>query len=192
MQPHLCIKRPEDPVSYASTCIISDEPEPEPEASCLPSPPPMPSSETRKRRSESPLRIHHPRLPRLQSHAFWTSSVEEMPTYQCNPWDFYKPFLAIDGGQMLALCNHNADCRLIRTGQGSPAADQQKALHQVQHRNFVKYYECYCFEDRAFIVSEYVEFSVNDLLDNALYPTQREIAYIIGQVRQPSRSIILN
>lgn len=53
---------------------------------------------------------------------------------------------------------------------------------EIQHPNFVNIHECYLFEDEIFIFTEYIGFSIEDLLFHSIYPTEREIAYIITQV----------
>jgi hypothetical protein len=54
---------------------------------------------------------------------------------------------------------------------------------QIQHPNFIDIYEVYYFEDQVFLISEYVDFSLEDLLKCSVYPTGSEIACIISQVR---------
>ncbi|KAH9204391.1 hypothetical protein DL95DRAFT_398561 [Leptodontidium sp. 2 PMI_412] len=105
-----------------------------------------------------------------------------MPIYHCNPWDFYKPFLTLDEERMLVLCNHNTIARVIRTGPCPISTFPRNNIFQVQHRNFIDYYEAYLFKGQLFTVSENIDFSLKEMLENGLYPTEREIAYIIGQI----------
>jgi len=83
---------------------------------------------------------------------------------------------------MLVLCNHNTIARVIRIYPLRFSPFSRNTVVQVQHRNFIDYYEAYFFEDQVFTVSEYIEFSVKDMVNNALYPIESEIAYIMGQV----------
>ncbi|KAH6698089.1 hypothetical protein BKA61DRAFT_622623 [Leptodontidium sp. MPI-SDFR-AT-0119] len=64
-----------------------------------------------------------------------------------------------------------------------------RPLFQVQHPNFVDIYEIYVFEDVASVFTEYIGFSIEDLLLRSIYPTEREIAYIISQLIHPCISI---
>ena len=50
----------------------------------------------------------------------------------------------------------------------------------IQHTNFVDVCEAYLFRNEAFLILEYVGFSVEDLLQHSLLPTEREIAYIMN------------
>lgn len=90
---------------------------------------------------------------------------------------------------MLVLCNHNTIARVIRIYPLRFSPFSRNTVVQVQHRNFIDYYEAYFFEDQVFTVSEYIEFSVKDMVNNALYPIESEIAYIMGQVLAGTRFI---
>jgi hypothetical protein len=68
-------------------------------------------------------------------------------------------------------------------------------LPEIQHPNFVNLCERYLFEDEIFAWTEYVGFSIEDLLFHSIYPAEREIAYIIRQVSRISlfpRSTFVN
>ena len=55
-------------------------------------------------------------------------------------------------------------------------------LLEIQHSNFVNLCERYLFEDKIFVFTEYVGFSIEDLLFHSICSTEREIAYIVSQV----------
>lgn len=55
-------------------------------------------------------------------------------------------------------------------------------LLEIQHPNFVDLYEAYLFRGEIFAIVEYVGFSVADLLQHSIYPSECEIAYIISKV----------
>lgn len=57
---------------------------------------------------------------------------------------------------------------------------------EIQHPNFVNICERYLFEDEIFAFTEYVGFSIEELLFHSIYPIEREIAYIISQVSRIS------
>jgi hypothetical protein len=54
---------------------------------------------------------------------------------------------------------------------------------RIQYPNFIDIYEVYYFEDQVFLISEYIDFLLEDLLKCSVYPTESEIVYIISQVR---------
>lgn len=152
--------------------------------------PSTPSVKTRKRLSKSSHRNNQP--PALREKCLWISSVEELPIYDHTPWDFYEPYLTLDPDRTLALCNHGTESRVIRTSRASLAevsehhlsqSQHQSPIAQIQHRNFIHYYEIYLFKGQGFAVSEYIEFCLEDILQLDVYPTEPEVAYIISQVR---------
>ena len=63
------------------------------------------------------------------------------------------------------------------------ANSNRSSILEIQHPNFIDIYEVYHFEDEVFLISEYVDFWLDDLLQCSVYPTEIEIACIISQVR---------
>jgi hypothetical protein len=140
-------------------------------------------STSRKRRAKSPHRIKHaPPALRAPAICFWMSSVQEMPIYHHSPWDFYEPFLALGSRRFLALCNHGAKSRVIRSCPVAAPDWPQKSIFQIQHRNFIHFYKIYLFQGQGFIVSEYIDFSLKEILHNDVYPIEPEVRYITSQV----------
>jgi hypothetical protein len=58
------------------------------------------------------------------------------------------------------------------------------SLPQIHHPNFTDIYELYYAKDQVFVISEYLDFSLEDLLKHSIWPIETEIAYIINQVRR--------
>lgn len=83
------------------------------------------------------------------------------------------------------LCNSSSEIRVItpyaRVYNGSGFR-----LPYIHHQNFIDIYEVYDFEDRLFAISEYLDFSLEDLLQHSIYLTEPEIAFTISQVRHIS------
>jgi len=141
----------------------------------------VPITKKRPYASTALLANHPP--PKVTSKDFWTARMREIPLFGCNPWDFYEPFLKLGSGLTLVLCNNGTEVRVMRIFGDIASRDQGgRPLLQVQHPNFVDIYECYSFKDETFVFTECVGFSIEDLLLRSIYPTEREIAYIINQV----------
>ena len=138
---------------------------------------------TRKNHSASPSsRPNHPwPVPKSLHPCYWTSSIQDMPSYDCSPWDYYEPFLLLDSGHKLVLCNNRTEIRLMRSGFPKSGSFWSR-LSQIQHKNFINIYEVYFFEGCLFVVSEFTEFSLQDMIRYSIHPLEREIAYIIHQV----------
>jgi len=80
--------------------------------------------------------------------------------------------------------NDGTDVRVVTTYGWIPNSNSNTSgFLEIQHPNFIDIYEVYYFEDQAFLISEYVDFSLDELLECSVYPTESEIACIISQVR---------
>lgn len=112
--------------------------------------------------------------------------MREIPSFRCNPWDFYELFLKLGSGLSLVLCNNGTEIRVMRTFRVASRSDEVYYFPEIQHPNFVNICECYLFEDEISALAEYVGFSIEDLLIHSIYPIEQEIAYIISQVSRLS------
>jgi hypothetical protein len=146
-----------------------------------------PITTIRKRRYVSALISPARPTPRVARKEFWMARTRKIPSFICNPWDFYEPFLKLGSNYSLVLCNNGTQIRVLGTFGASPDA-QAYCFPEIQHPNFINIYERYLFEDKIFVLTEYAGFSIDDLLLHSIYPTEREIAYIVSQVSQMSPS----
>jgi hypothetical protein len=62
----------------------------------------------------------------------------------------------------------------------------RKDLPQMRHQNIINIYKVYCFKGQMFIISEYLDFSLEDLLRHDIHLTETEIACVVRQVREIS------
>jgi hypothetical protein len=53
-------------------------------------------------------------------------------------------------------------------------------LPQMRHRNIIDIYKVYCFKGQIFIIFEYLDFSLQDLLRHDIYLTETKIACVIS------------
>jgi hypothetical protein len=145
------------------------------------------SPATGKRRSQS---LYRPSRPppalRVLQKCFWTLSIQDLPVYDCSPFEYYILFVTLKAGhdmdRTLALCNNGTEIQVIRT---LPNADNNRSEYdilKIQHPNFIDLYRLYIFEGKVFDVIEYMAFSLKEMLHNSIFSTELEIAYIISQV----------
>tara|TARA_R110002033_G_scaffold56023_1_gene104846 strand:+ start:251 stop:604 length:354 start_codon:yes stop_codon:yes gene_type:complete len=100
--------------------------------------------------------------------AFWVAGKRDIPSYSCNPWDFYELFVECSSDVSLVLCNERTEVRMITTY--SMAFDGRGfSLPQIHHPNFTEIYELYYAKDQVFVVSEYLDFSLEDLLKQGFF-----------------------
>jgi hypothetical protein len=131
------------------------------------------------RPSQSP---EHPR-PICRDPLFWAVGSREIPSYSCSPWDFYEPFVDCSSDVSLVLCNERTEVRMITTYHMA-SNGRNFSIPQLYHPNFTDLYELYYHKDQMFVISEYLDFSLGDLLKHSIWPTETEIACIISQVRR--------
>jgi serine/threonine protein kinase len=122
--------------------------------------------------------------PSCTKKEFWSAGLREIPSFACNPWDFYKPFFKLSSGTRLVLCNDKTTVRVIKGYDTVPLNESGYGfpLFQIQHKNFVDIYESYLFKGEVSAIIEYVGLSLEDLLQNSICFSEPEIAYIISQV----------
>ena len=162
------------------------------------------SAKMRKRSLESmsghSFTIHTSKHPRPARRApqkeFWVAAMRKVPTYCGNPWDFYEPFITLKPHLSLVVCNDGLEVRTMRTfGAAACERNADFPLLEIQHPNFIDVYETYLFKNDVAVIVEYVGFSIDDLLQRSIYPTECEIAYIMSQARlsssYPKKSSIL-
>lgn len=145
-----------------------------------------------KRHSRSPLLF--PERPHPLSRTerdFWSAGKSDIPSFACNPWDFYEKFLGLNWGTTLVVGNDRSTVRAIHAYdvvRSSGEHDVESttlpypSLLSIRHRNFVDVCESYVFESQVFVITEYVGFCLDDILQRALRPSEPEIAYVISQV----------
>jgi len=121
-------------------------------------------------------------IARETSHELWVVRKRAIPCYDSSPWNFYKPFVKFESGSDLVLCNDKNEIQVI-TSYTSASNDSGFGLLSVQHHNFVDIYELYSFKDELFVIFEYLDFSLKDLIEGSVCLTEPEIACIISQVR---------
>lgn len=131
--------------------------------------------------TSSCLKHSHP-ATKVAKKEFWIARRREVPKFACNPWDFYEKLLEFNSNHFLVLCNDGKNIRIMRIFNRASQGTMCFPLLEIQHPNFADICEAFLFEDAIFAVVEYVGFSVEDLLQHSIYPTEREIAYIVSQV----------
>jgi hypothetical protein len=151
----------------------------------------IPLSVVRKRRSPSLLLFPEQPNPSLRTEReFWSAGEKDIPSFVCSPWDFYEPFLELRSGTTLVLYNDRSAVRVVQRfrllSPGESALESANLTYfpllQVRHQNFVDICGSYQFEGQVFAITEYVGFSLEDLVQSSLHPSEPEIAYIICQV----------
>jgi hypothetical protein len=70
----------------------------------------------------------------------------------------------------------------VKKFSGADAAKKVNMLHRIRHKNFNAFLECFIFEDCRYVVLEHATISLAHIVKSPAYPTQRQLAAILGQV----------
>jgi hypothetical protein len=122
----------------------------------------------------------HPRP--ISRETFWVAGRSEIPYYSCSPWKFYEPFVKLKSDLFLVLCNTRTDVRVI-SRYFVEQYGKDSWFPEFRHPSFVDIYELYHVDDEIFAISEYLDFSLEDLLRHSIRLAEPEIAFIISRVR---------
>ncbi|KAH8790821.1 hypothetical protein F5882DRAFT_490771 [Hyaloscypha sp. PMI_1271] len=133
----------------------------------------------RKRRSPISWSLMHPRP--ISRETFWVAGRSEIPYYSCSPWKFYEPFVKLKSDLFLVLCNTRTDVRVI-SRYFVEQYGKDSWFPEFRHPSFVDIYELYHVDDEIFAISEYLDFSLEDLLRHSIRLAEPEIAFIISRV----------
>lgn len=126
-------------------------------------------------------RYPHP-PPKKPEKEFWVAGLRSIPTFLRDPWEFYEPFVEFSSHLSLVLCNDGTEVRTMRIFDFTPEGDLNFPFLGIQHPNFVDVCELYRSHNRISVIVGYVGFSIEDLLQHSIFPTEREIAFVINQV----------
>lgn len=103
-----------------------------------------------------------------------------------SPWQsFQKVYeLKLDGFIVVAI-RKSPSCELVtvKSFVGSDSDKKVKRLQQTQHQNFVSFLEAFHSEGSVYVVLDYVPISLAHLVTSPAYPTESQLAAILGQVR---------
>jgi hypothetical protein len=133
--------------------------------------PPLPSSAYDAALPRPALRVD-------PSH-FWASSIDIIPRYNESPWNYYEPFI-LRGERILVTCNHGSEVREMKIAS---SFDRSAKVQRIRHINFLQVHEMYDFEDKLYVLFEYIDFTLQDVLDISPSPTEPQIAHIASEVR---------
>ncbi|OAF59411.1 p21 protein (Cdc42 Rac)-activated kinase [Pseudogymnoascus destructans] len=145
-----------------------------------------------KSHSRSPLMfLEQPHPLSRTERDFWSAGKSDIPSFGCNPWDFYEKFLELKSGTILVVGNDRStvraiqECDVVRSSgehDVETATLTYQSLLSIRHPNFVDVCESYVFESQVFVITEYVGFCLDDILQRSLRLSEPEIAYVISQV----------
>ena len=102
-----------------------------------------------------------------------------------SPWNSLQKVyeLKLDGYIAVAI-RKPPSCELVtvKNLNGTDRDEKVKRLQQTQHENFVTFLEAFHFKGSMYTVHDYVPISLAHLVASPAYPTEPQLAAILGQV----------
>jgi hypothetical protein len=117
-------------------------------------------------------------------------TVDNSSMKNSSPWkSLTKHFFLMLNDSVIIASQKNSRLVAVREFSGLDADRKVKMLQRIRHKNFVKFLECFSFEGSRYAVLEH-EISSEEKLAITLhqyalitpYPTEQELATILGQV----------
>ena len=111
-----------------------------------------------------------------------------------SPWDFYEKVLGLDLNGSVTVAQRKARHSGFVAVRAFPVAAAEKTLYmhgRVRHANIVEALDAFTTETSFFIVLEHMPLSIDQIVQCAKYPTEKQLAAILKQVRhiqQPRRT----
>ena len=106
-----------------------------------------------------------------------------------SPWQSLRKVyeLKLDGFITVAI-RKPPSCEIVTVKNfvGSDREQKVKRLQQTQHENFVRFLEAFHSEGAVYVVLDYAPISLAHVVASPAYPTELQLAAILGQVSYSS------
>ncbi|KFZ00650.1 hypothetical protein V500_00981 [Pseudogymnoascus sp. VKM F-4518 (FW-2643)] len=126
------------------------------------------------------------KIPRLSSISeSGTSSFTNIIPRKESPWKIYEKVLNLDLNGSVTVAQRKARHSVLVAVRAFPVAAAEKALYmhvRVRHANIVEVLDAFTTETSFFIVLEHMPFSLDQIVQCAKYPTERQLAAILIQI----------
>ena len=108
-----------------------------------------------------------------------------------SPWDAYRTRgLEVEQGGLSTVVkqrnkfwpNDNNTLYVIRKISGPDAKKKLDMLTSISHKSFTRVFEAFSFDGSFYIVSDYMDVCLFQIVRSRAYPNERELAAILGQV----------
>jgi hypothetical protein len=132
------------------------------------------------RSNGAPYELHLPQAVKsgVRAHEFVRAGHE-------SPWDFLQRVfeLSFDDVKIFAI-RKASPCEKVnvRIFRGHRGDEQVQMLQQIRHENFVAFWELYRFQGCSYVILQHVLISLTQIVLSPPYPSERQLAAILGQV----------
>jgi hypothetical protein len=108
-----------------------------------------------------------------------------------SPWGIYTKIynLKLDCWVTVAAAKGPSRKRVAVKSFSEPDSYQKvRMLYQIRHDNFVTVLESFSFEETFYVVLERMAITLDQIVVSPPYPSEQELAAILGQVSQADRT----
>ena len=108
-----------------------------------------------------------------------------------SPWDVYRTRgLEVEQGGLVTVVkqrnkfwpNDNNTLYVVRKISSPDAKKKLDMLTNISHKNFTRVSEAFSFDGSIYVVSDYMDVCLFQIVRSRAYPNERELAAILGQV----------
>jgi hypothetical protein len=120
---------------------------------------------------------------KMPGPATHTDAVLEV--HEGSPWNAYEEGYEIElGGHTITAERKHPASGLVTIRKMADSATKSKLsmLRKLQQKHFVNYVEVFSFSDVTYVVSEYMAISLVELIAVSVFPKEKHVAAIVGQV----------
>ncbi|KFZ18316.1 hypothetical protein V501_01287 [Pseudogymnoascus sp. VKM F-4519 (FW-2642)] len=123
------------------------------------------------------------KLPRISESK--PSSSTNIIARKESPWEIYEKVLDLDFNGSVTVAQRKARHSGLVAVRAFPVAAAEKTLYmhgRVRHANIVEALDAFTTETSFFIVLEHMPLSIDQIVQCAKYPTEKQLAAILKQI----------
>lgn len=139
----------------------------------------------RKDNEHQPASAKPLRLPIV--HESHHSTAWDLRARKESPWDFYEKVFDLDLNGPVTVAQRKAPLSGLVAMRTFSLTAAEKALFthkRIRHDCIVEALDAFTTETSFYVILEHMPISLEQIVDSVKYPTERQLAAILGQVRQ--------
>lgn len=140
--------------------------------------------QTRRKRNSSPVKItKHSQLCLPQAIQAGVRAYEYVEIKSEFPWNSFQKVFELKMHDFVTVATRKTfPCEIVvvKTVETRSKLDM---LQKIQHENFASFLEAFEFQERLYAIFQHITISLTHIVASPPYPTQSQLAAILGQVR---------
>lgn len=132
----------------------------------------------------APLKLHLPKVVAagLRAH-------EYVGTHDESPWNRFQKAYELKFEVFTTVAMRKASpCEvvMVKEFQTPEGIEKLRILQQIRHENFITFLESFQLQESSYAILKHVSISLSQISASPPYPTELQLAAILGQVRRRS------